>query len=131
MKEFVIPAGTHTLKWAYIKDDFVRSGLDSGFVDEFKLHADLDGDGFWADEEAAFGTSDIDPGTGPRAEITTNVAGPTVQFPSVIGRQYRVQHSPDLQTWTTVTLTATSTTTTWTDTTPTENGRRFYRVVVP
>jgi len=131
LKEFVIPAGTHTLKWAYIKDDFVRSGLDSGFVDEFKLYADADGDGFWADEEAAFGTSDTDPGTGPRAEVTSNIAGPTLQFPSVIGRQYRVQHSPDLQTWTTATLTATSTTTTWTDPGAGTAERRFYRVMAP
>jgi subtilisin-like proprotein convertase family protein len=131
LKEFIIPAGTHTLKWAYIKDDFVRSGLDSGFVDEFKLYSDADGDGFWADEEAAFGTSDTDPSAGPRIEFNASGTNPTIQFPSVIGRQYRVQHSPDLQTWTTVTLTATSTTTTWTDPSVSTDSRRFYRVAAP
>jgi hypothetical protein len=131
LKEFIIPAGTHTLKWAYIKDDFVRSGLDSGFVDEFKLYADADGDGFWADEEAAFGTSDTDPGTGPSAVVSIAVGGATVQFPSVIGRQYRLQYSVDLQTWTNVTVTATSNTTTWTDPSANMEALRFYRVAAP
>jgi subtilisin family serine protease len=131
LKEFTVPAGTHTLKWAYIKDDFVRGGLDSGFVDEFHLYSDGDGDGYWADEEAAFGTSDTDPGTGPSAVVSIAVGGATVQFPSVIGRQYRLQYSVDLQTWTNVTVTATSTTTTWTDPSANMEALRFYRVAAP
>jgi subtilisin-like proprotein convertase family protein len=130
-KEFVIPAGTHTLKWAYIKDDFVRSGLDSAFVDELHLYADADGDGFWSDEEAAFGTSDANPGSAPGAIVTTSVSGAAVQFPSVVGRQYQLQHSSDLKNWTTVPLTATSTITTWSDPSANTVERRFYRVVVP
>jgi len=132
LRKHVIPAGTHTLKWAYIKDDFVRSGLDSGFVDELTLNLDADGDGIWADEEAAFGTSDSNAGEKPFTRMTSvSPAGTTIEFPSVIGNPYRVQHSADLQTWISVPLTATSTLTTWSDTTSNSAERRFYRVVTP
>ena len=132
LREHEIPAGTHTLKWAYIKDDFVRSGLDSGFVDEFTLNLDADGDGIWADEEAAFGTSDSNAGEKPFTHMTSvSPTGTTIEFPSVIGNQYRVQHSADLQTWISVPITATSTLTSWSDTTSGSAERRFYRVVTP
>jgi hypothetical protein len=130
LREHKIPAGTHTLKWAYIKDDFVRSGLDSGFVDEFTLNLDADGDGIWADEEAAFGTSDSNAGEKPFTRMTSvSPTGTTIEFPSVIGNQYRVQHSADLQTWISVPITATSTLTSWSDTASSSAERRFYRVV--
>ncbi len=132
LREHAIPAGTHTLKWAYIKDDFVRSGLDSGFVDEFTLNLDEDGDGIWADEEAAFGTSDSNAGEKPFTHMTSvTPTGTTIEFPSMIGNQYRVQHSADLQTWISVPITATSTLTSWSDTTSGSAERRFYRVVTP
>jgi subtilisin-like proprotein convertase family protein len=132
LREHLIPAGTHTLKWAYIKDDFVRSGLDSGFVDEFHAYPDADNDGVWADEEAAFGTSDTNASEKPFTRLTSvTITGTTLEFPSVIGKQYRVQYSADLQTWTSVSITATSTLTTWTDTGSSAAVRRFYRVVTP
>ena len=132
LREHEIPAGTHTLKWAYIKDDFVRSGLDSGFVDEFTLNLDADGDGIWADEEAAFGTSDSNAGEKPFTRMTSvSPTGTIIEFPSVIGNQYRVQYSADLQTWISVPITATSTLTSWSDTTSGSAERRFYRVVAP
>ena len=129
---FIVPAGDHTLKWSYIKDDFVRSGLDSGFVDQLQFYADNDGDGFWADEEAAFGTSDSEAGAGPHASVTSvSGAGVSVEFPSVVGRQYQVQHSEDLKNWTSITITATSTLSSWTDSTASTTPRRFYRVATP
>ncbi|MCX6856634.1 MAG: hypothetical protein NTV80_17215, partial [Verrucomicrobia bacterium] len=132
LREHLIPAGTHTLKWAYIKDDFVRSGLDSGFVDEFHAYPDADNDGIWADEEAAFGTSDSNANEKPFTRLTSvTTTGTTLEFPSVIGKQYRVQYSADLQTWTSVQITATSTLTSWSDTISSSVERRFYRVVTP
>jgi hypothetical protein len=129
---FIVPAGDHTLKWSYIKDDYVRSGLDSGFVDELHFFADSDGDGFWADEEAAFGTSDSEAGDGPHASVTSlSGSGVSVEFPSVVGRQYQVQHSEDLKIWTSITITATSTLSSWTDSTASATPRRFYRVATP
>jgi subtilisin family serine protease len=131
-REHILPAGTHTLKWAYIKDDYVRSGLDSGFVDELQLYSDADADGFWVDEEAAFGTSDIDANVKPWTSITAQSPTSTnIEFPSVNGRQYRVQHSSDLQTWISVPIIATGTVTSWSDTTVGSETRRFYRVVTP
>jgi alpha-tubulin suppressor-like RCC1 family protein len=37
---FAIPAGTHTLKWSYVKDVSVSSGQDAGWLDEvhFSVH---------------------------------------------------------------------------------------------
>jgi len=32
--ELTIPAGTHTVKWEYVKDSFASSGLDAGWVDD-------------------------------------------------------------------------------------------------
>jgi hypothetical protein len=131
-REHILPAGTHTLKWAYIKDDYVRSGLDSGFVDELQLYSDADADGFWVDEEAAFGTSDMDANVKPWTSITAQSPTSTnIEFPSVNGRQYRVQHSSDLQTWISVPIIATGTVTSWSDTTVGSETRRFYRVVTP
>lgn len=132
LREHDIPAGTHTLKWAYIKDDFVRSGLDAAFVDQFHLNPDADRDGVWADDEAAFGTSDSNAGDKPFTRMTSvSPIRTTIEFPSVIGHPYRVQHSADLQTWTSVPITATSTLTSWSDTTSGSAERRFYRVVTP
>ena len=36
-KTFTIPAGPHELKWTYRKDDFVKAGLDAGFVDQLVI----------------------------------------------------------------------------------------------
>ena len=131
LKTFTVPAGTHTLKWTYSKDEFTRSGLDSGFADELKIHPDADGDGFYADEEAYFGTSDADIGARPAAALALESEGVRVQFPSVAGNAYRIEHSDDLVTWTPLTVTASGTTTSWTDTGARGQARRFYRVAIP
>ena len=131
LRTFTLPAGTHTLKWAYIKDDFVRSGLDAGFVDQLTIFRDADGDGFFADVEAYFGTSDNDSASGPRAVITLGPGGVTLGFPSVNGNSYRVEHSDDLVVWTPVTITATGAMTTFTDTDAASVTQRFYRVAKP
>ncbi|MFN0078403.1 MAG: S8 family serine peptidase [Prosthecobacter sp.] len=129
-KGFLVPAGTHTLKWAYIKDDFTASGLDSGLVDRFAIHHDNDGDGIHSDLETWFGTSDADPNSQPQT-ILNRTTSTTLQFPSVSGNDYRIEHSSDLIEWTPVIVTATGSTTTWTDLNAVNKTRRFYRVVIP
>jgi PKD repeat protein len=36
-KSYTVSSGTHTLKWSYIKDDYVSSGSDCGWVDKLEL----------------------------------------------------------------------------------------------
>ncbi|MCB1278964.1 S8 family serine peptidase, partial [Prosthecobacter sp.] len=129
-KGFLVPTGTHTLKWAYIKDDFTAAGLDSGFVDRFGIHQDNDGDGVYADDEAWFGTSDHDRTSHPQFVLNRST-DTTLQFPSVSGNDYRVEYSDDLIKWTPVIVTATGSSTTWTDLNALNKTRRFYRVVIP
>ena len=131
LRTFTLPAGTHTLKWAYIKDDFVRSGLDAGFVDQLTIFHDADGDGFYADIEAHFGTSDNNAASKPSAAITYSASGAALQFPSVNGNSYRVERSDNLITWTPITVTATGPTTTYTDPSASSVSKRFYRVSMP
>lgn len=129
-KGYLIPAGTHTLKWAYIKDEFTASGLDSGLVDQFGIYYDNDGDGVHSDLETWFGTSDSDPRSFPQTVLsrTTNT---TLQFPSVPGNDYQIEYSDDLQTWTPDIFTATGTSSIWTDLNAVRKTRRFYRVGIP
>ena len=129
-RSFLVPAGLHTLKWSYLKDDFVASGLDSGFVDRLAFHLDNDGDGMHADIESWFGTSDSDPGSQPQP-VVSRTGGTTLQFPTVPGHDYVVEYSEDLKSWTAVTITATGTSTTWTDANATGKVRRFYRLAIP
>ncbi|MCB1278766.1 putative Ig domain-containing protein, partial [Prosthecobacter sp.] len=129
-KGFLVPAGTHTLKWAYIKDDFTASGLDSGFVDQFAIHHDNDGDGIHSDLESWFGTSDDDPASLPRTVLSRTTAT-SLRFPSVSGNDYRIEYSDDLIEWQAVIVTATGPSTTWTDLNAVKKTRRFYRVVIP
>lgn len=129
-KGFLVPAGTHTLKWAYIKDDFTASGLDSGLVDRFAIHHDNDGDGIHSDLETWFGTSDTDPLSQPQT-VLNRAAATTLQFPSVSGNDYRIEYSENLIDWTPVIVTAISSTTTWTDLNAVNKTRRIYRVVIP
>ena len=131
LRNFTLPAGTHTLKWAYIKDDFVRSGLDAGFVDQLTVVRDADADGFYADAEAHFGTSDTDANSRPSAMISYTPASATITFPSVAGNSYVVQHSEDLITWTPVTVIASGPITTYTDPDVALYPQRFYRVAKP
>lgn len=129
-KSFLIPAGTHALKWAYIKDEYTFSGLDSGFVDRLGTFQDNDGDGIYADEEAWFGTSDNNASSSPQPSLSRGSAT-TLQFPSVLGNDYRIEYSDDLKTWKAVIVSGSGTTTTWTDLNAANKSRRFYRVVIP
>ncbi len=129
-KGFVVPAGTHTLKWSYSKDEFTVSGLDSGLVDRFATYQDGDGDGIYADEEGWFGTSDANAGSLPQTALS-RTASTTLEFSSVAGNDYRIEHSEDLVHWTPVIVTATGSTTTWTDLNAVNKTRRFYRVAIP
>lgn len=131
-KGFIIPAGEHTLKWSYTKDDFTASGLDSGLIDRLAIYPDFDadGDGVQADIEAWFGTSDHDTGAAPQV-ILNHSTNTSLQFPSVPGRDYRVEFSTDLVNWTPVTVTASGSQTTWTDLNATNKSRRFYRIAIP
>lgn len=131
LRTFTLPAGTHTLKWAYTKDDFVRSGLDAGFVDQLSLIGDADGDGYFADEEAYFGTSDAVADSKPQATAVFGPEGASLSFPSISGNSYRIEHSEDLIFWTPETVTATGTTTIYQDPGALGVPRRFYRVAKP
>lgn len=129
-KEYLVPAGTHTLKWAYIKDEFTKAGLDSGLVDRFGTFQDNDGDGVYADTEAWFGTNDNDAGSMPKPVLSRD-SSTTLQFPSVAGKDYLIEYSDDLKTWKAAIVSATGTSTTWTDLNAVNKTRRFYRVVIP
>ena len=129
-KGYLIPAGTHTLKWAYIKDDYTASGLDSGLVDQFGIYFDNDGDGVHSDLETWFGTSDADPHSLPQTVLSRSTST-TLQFPSVSGNDYLLEYSDDLQEWTPVIVPATGASTTWTDLNAVNKARRFYRVGIP
>ena len=129
-KGYLVPAGTHTLKWAYIKDNYTASGLDSGLVDQFGIYYDNDGDGVHSDLETWFGTSDADQHSYPRT-VLSRTSGTTLQFPSVSGNDYLIEYSDDLQTWTPNIFTATGSSSTWTDLNAVKKSRRFYRVGIP
>lgn len=129
-KAFLIPSGSHTLKWSYIKDDFTASGLDSGLVDQLETHLDNDGDGMHSDLETWFGTSDADPRSFPQTVLARSTST-TLQFSSVPGNDYLIEYSDDLKKWTPNIFTATGTSTTWTDLNAVLKTRRFYRVGIP
>lgn len=131
LKTFTLAAGPHTLRWTYKKDDFVKSGLDSGFVDELHIIQDLDNDGFPAETELYFGTSDTNASQGPVPVMTESPLGVTIQFPSVAGNSYRLESSTDLTTWTPVHITADGTSTEYLDPAALTAERKFYRVLMP
>ena len=127
---YLIPAGTHTLKWDYIKDEATSSGLDSGLVDQFGIYFDADGDGVYSDLEAWFGTSDSDPRSFP-ATVLSHGASTTLQFPSVLNNDYLIEYSDDMQNWTSEIFTATGSSSTWTDLNAFKKTQQFYRVGIP
>ncbi len=130
---FLIPAGTHALKWSYQKDQLTAAGLDAGFVDRLGVYRDLDGDGIHEDLEAWFGTSDQAPTLVPNVRITRSGNTTSLTFPTVAGNDYRIEYSDDLVSWTRYpgTITATGTSTTWIDLNATNKPRRYYRVLIP
>jgi len=129
-KGYLIPAGTHTLKWDYIKDNYNASGLDSGLVDQFGIYFDMDGDGIYSDLETWFGTSDTDPRSFPQT-ILSRTTSTTLQFPSVPNNDYLIEYSDDMQTWTPYIFTATGASSIWTDLDAVKKTSRFYRVGIP
>ncbi|WP_395752709.1 S8 family serine peptidase [Prosthecobacter sp.] len=130
-KGYVLGAGVHTLKWSFSKDEFTAGGLDSGFVDQFGIYSDNDGDGFYSDLETWFGTSDSDRNSYPQTVLSRSLSGTSLTFPSISGNDYRIEYSDDLQKWTPLIYTATGNPTTWTDPNAANKQRRFYRVVIP
>jgi subtilisin-like proprotein convertase family protein len=130
-QSYIITEGTHTIKWIYRKDQFTRAGLDSGFVDQFVIYPDTDRDGFYADMEAHFGTSDSDASTTPKATASYSSSGLDLLFPSVVGHEYYIEYSEDLLEWDGLTITATENPTIWQDPSATGKSKQFYRVSVP
>ena len=106
-----------------------RTGtLNSATLTLYGAALDADGDGFTADVEAWFGTSDSDAASTPTPVISRPGGTGTVTFPSVAGNAYALDASTDLTAWTTVTVTAAATSTTWTDPAGPLPKRRYYRV---
>ena len=123
-------AGTWTLRVA----DTVASRTGTLNATTLTLHGsapDADGDGFTADTEAWFGTSDTDSLSTPTPVITRPGGTGTVTFPSVAGNAYTVETSADLVTWTAFSVTAAGASTTWTDPAHTAPQRRYYKVSQP
>ena len=131
LKNFTLTPGPHILAWSYIKDDYVKSGLDSGFFDQLHIIQDLDGDGFMAEMELYFGTSDTDAGQVPVPSMTTAIDGVTIHFPAVPGNGYLLESSTDMSIWTPVTITADGPTVNFLDPETSGGMRKFYRVTVP
>lgn len=92
--EYFLSEGRHQLRWVYSKDNYVREGLDAGFVDALSLSQDNDLDGHWSDEEEAFGSSDLDERLTPRVELLTQDGRRTLRFSSVAGRDYQILYGP-------------------------------------
>ncbi len=136
LKNFTLTAGLHELKWTYRKDDFVKSGLDAGFVDQLVITQsavlDTDHDGFTNVMECYFGTSDYAADQRPIPTLQSQGAEVTIHFPSFPGHAYRVECSQDLALWTPLaTVTATASSTDYTDRGALGLNRCFYRVVIP
>ncbi|RFC48631.1 MAG: Regulatory P domain of the subtilisin-like proprotein convertase/Serine protease, subtilisin family [Verrucomicrobia bacterium] len=130
---FLVPSGTHTLRWSYQKDAYTAAGLDAGFVDRFAIYQDGDGDGVYEDLESWFGTSDQAPTLVPQVTVQRSGNNTNLQFPSVAGNEYWIEYSENLVTWTRIpgTIIATGPSTTWIDRNATNKPRRYYRVLLP
>lgn len=132
---YLLGAGTHLLRWTYSKDNYVKAGLDSGFVDALSLSVDQDQDGRWSDEEAAFGSSDLDAESQPRVELLMGADGSRqLQFSSIAGRSYEVRYGSGRRFTKRAELVADSALTRWTDPTPlgqTEGLQLYWVVALP
>jgi len=92
---------------------------------------DSDGDGQPDSHELRFGTDPNDAGSMFAVSLVGNGAGTEVSFPSVNGRQYRIDYRDDLAagSWVMLqTVTASGASTAITDTTAPKPAQRFYRV---
>ena len=122
-----VPAGSHTIRWAYEKDGSESHNQDTGWVDEFNfVSQDTDGDGLldsW--ETTHFGNLDQDSsgdadgdgqdhgaeqasGTDPNdplSALRVTSIGPlgdgevSLTWDSVSGIEYGIQRSTDLTSW--------------------------------
>jgi hypothetical protein len=125
-------------KLASVGAEFIISGTVPG--DNFMIFdnvkamtlppVDADGDGFSAEMEAWFGTSDTDGYSSPAPVLSFAGDAASLTFPSVAGNTYLVESSDDLVNWSSVPVTALDSTTTWLD--PGSGaGCRFFRVTRP
>jgi hypothetical protein len=128
-----VPSGT---RYARIVVNGVTDGsTEHLIIDNLRItgtpsNTDADGDGFPAEVEAWFGTSDSNPGAAPFPLLSILTGAPGIAFPSIRGYSYAIDSSSDLLTWTTAAVLATSGTTLWVD--PAGPApRRYYRVRRP
>ncbi|HEX2748788.1 MAG TPA: Ig domain-containing protein, partial [Verrucomicrobiales bacterium] len=128
-----VPAGT---RYARVVVSGVTDGTSEHLVvDNLRItgtpsHADEDADGFPAELEAWFGTSDHSPDIQPHVSISTPEGNPGISFPSLRGYSYVIETSPDLLNWTAETILATASVTLWVNPAGPED-HRYYRVRRP
>ena len=105
---FNISAGSHTLRWRYVKDLYVSSGQDRGLVDQVKFVPT------GAVQPPTLGSAAYLPGGSFKFEVT-----------GAPGATYIVQGSTDLRTW--IPLFTNTAPFKFTDTQAGQFLRRFYR----
>lgn len=128
--------------WESVGADFEVRGADAG--DNFMVFDDIsalpppplptvdaDGDGFTAEVEAWFGTSDSSIDSTPVPVMSTASGTPSISFPSVPGNSYAVESSDDLLTWILTPVTAANTTTVWLDSAGPAGRHRYFKVHKP
>lgn len=92
---------------------------------------DADGDGYPAEMEAWFGTSDTNSGSTPAPVFSLSAGTASLTFPSISGRDYFVDSSSDLKTWDTTIVTATAATTHWLDPAGPAPRHRYFKIRKP
>jgi hypothetical protein len=107
--------------WNSVSAHFIVGGAVCG--DDFMIFdnlsatslpkVDADGDGYSAEEEAWFGTSDDNCLSCPAPMLSFTDGIASFAFPSVAGNDYYVESSDDLLNWTPTLVTATGSTTGW------------------
>jgi outer membrane protein assembly factor BamB len=119
-----------------LPDTWQTQYFGSGFATnpQAQVDADPDGDGMTNADEYKAGTSPVDGSSllNITDQVPVSATSFMIEWQSVPGKQYQVQTSTDLVSWTTVaTVTASSgSTTSWTDTSA-GAGKKFYRIRIP
>lgn len=111
---------------------YINAVKISTFPTGSDVAVDTDGDGMTDADEALFGTSPSSPTSRVVVSATRNVSSqPVLGWPTVSGRQYRVEYCDTLGTpWQTLsTVTANAANASATDTTTPAPTQRFYRIV--